>query len=98
MATPADELKWNSIFAEVRTTITTATPDEREKLQIATPKVNVGRGIRARNGSFHVRINAFEKMRNIGTFPNEEEATLAYAIAKMKLGPKKRNRKSAAQK
>ena len=90
MATPADELKWNSIFAEVRTTITTATPDAKEKLRIATQKVNVRSYVREKNGRFNVKIRGFGKHRNIGTFPNEKGATLAYAITKMKLGPKKR--------
>ena len=98
MATSADEKKWNSICTEVRTTITIATPDEKEKLRIATQKVNVRSYVREKNGRFNVKIRCLGKHRNIGTFPNEEEATLAYAIAKMKLGPKKRNRKSAAQK
>ena len=101
MATPADELKWNSIFAEVRTTITTATPDAKEKLRIATQKVNVRSYVREKNGRFNVKIRGFGKHRNIGTFPNKEDATLAYAITKMKLGPKKRypkNRKTPEKK
>ena len=98
MATPTDEKKWKSIFTEVTTFMTTTTPDEKQKLLIATQKVYVGIYVRERNGSFNAQIRAFEKLGNIGTLPNEEEATLAYAFAKMKLGPKKRNRKSVAQK
>ena len=98
MATSADEKKWNSIYTEVRTTLTTATADEKRKLRIATQKVNVGSYVRERNSAFDVQIRAFGKLKSVGTFPNKEDATLAYAITKMKLGPKKRNRKSAAQK
>ena len=91
MATSADEKKWNSIWTEVRTTITTATLDEKEKLRITAQKVNIGRYVRERNGRFNAQVRGFGKYRNIGTFPNKEDATLAYAITKMKLDPKKRN-------
>ena len=90
MATSADEKKWNSIYTEVRTTLTTATADEKRKLRIATQKVNVGSYVRERNGAFDVQIRAFGKLKSVGTFPNKEDATLAYAITKMKLGPPKR--------
>ena len=63
--------------------MTTATPDEKQKLLIATQKVYVGIYVRERNGSSNAQIRAFEKLGNIGTLPNEEEATLAYAFAKM---------------
>ena len=86
----ADHKKWQSICTEVRTTIKFATPDEKEKLRIATQKVNVGSYVQEKNGRFNVKIRGFGKHRNIGTFPNEKGATLAYAITKMKLGPKKR--------
>ena len=53
-------------------------------------KVNVGSYVRERNGAFDVQIRAFGKLKSVGTFPNKEDATLAYAITKMKLGPPKR--------
>ena len=98
MATPADEKIWKSIFTEVTTFMTTATHDEKQKLLIGIAKVNARRCIRKKNGKFNTRIYALSKQRTVGTYLNEEEATLAVAIAKTKLGPKKPYRKSAAQK
>ena len=102
MATSADEKKWNSICTEVRTTITIATPDEKEKLRIATQKVNVGSYVQEKNGRFNVKIRGFGKHRNIGTFPNEEDATLAYAITKNRVqasqGRQKRGKRGPYQK
>ena len=105
MATPTDEKKWKSICTEVTTFMTTATPIEKQKLLIGIAKMNTRRYVHERNGRFQARISAFLKVRTIGTFPNREEATLAVAIVKMKLGPelglKKRvgqYQKSTAQK
>ena len=87
-ATLLIEKEWKSIRTEVNTILKTATPDKMKKLLIDTPKVNAGAYVCLReSGNFQAKIHIFPKLRTIGTFPNEEEATLAYAIAKNKLEP-----------
>ena len=95
----ADHKKLQSICTEVKTIINSATPDQMKKLLIAYPNLNAT-GCVKRGANFQARINAFHTNRTIRTFPNEEEAKLAIAIAEMKLGPKKKrkNRKTEAQK
>ena len=97
MATPTDEKKWKSICTEVTTFMTTATPIEKQKLLIGIAKMNTRRYVHERNGRFQARISAFLKVRTIGSFPNREEATLAVAIVKMKLGPELGLKKRAGQ-
>ena len=99
MAPPADEEKWISICSKVTTTIGTATSDERKKLRIATPKVHAGAYVwQRKNGRFQAQIYIFSKLRTIGTFLNEEEATLAYAIVMMQLGVVQKGKRKKRQK
>ena len=82
---------------EVIGIIKTATPNERNKLQIdiATQKVNSGGYVTQQNdnGKYCARIFGFRKVRHIGSFSNKQVATLAYAIAKMKLERRKQEQK-----
>ena len=103
--TPTDEKVLQSICTEVVTIIETATLKEKELL-IASRKDKGMKGYyKNRRGTFRVQIHHFRKQIIFGSFPNEQEAGLAHAIAKNKLElstfswmVKRQNKRKAAEK
>ena len=74
--------EWQSLCTEIDNSINTATPDKRKKLLCASPKFKAKGYVQEKeSGRFQTRIYAFGKIRSIGTFSNEHEATFAYLMA-----------------
>jgi len=74
--------EWQALCTEINHRIHTATPDTRKTLLGAYPTVTAKGYVQEKErGRFQTRIYAFGKIRSIGTFSNEHEATFAYLMA-----------------
>ena len=75
----AAEIVCQSILADVKNTIDTASPAKLKDLMVAHPN-SKATGCYKIGTKFQARISWYAIIRNIGSFSTEEEAALAYAL------------------